>query len=70
MYLTFLPHVCRALVPEIRVRPEMFCVFQYIDVLTCVILLAVKIIHKASRQVSECADTWYKWIQPTETVER
>ena len=32
-----LPRVCRTLVPEIRVRPEMLCVFQYIDVLTCVI---------------------------------
>ena len=32
-----LPRVCRTLVPEIRVRPEMLRVFQYIDVLTCVI---------------------------------
>ena len=32
-----LPRVCRTLVPEIRVRPEILRVFQYIDVLTCVI---------------------------------
>ena len=32
-----LPRVCCTLVPEIRVRPEMFCVFRYIDVLTYVI---------------------------------
>ena len=30
-------HVCRTLVPEICVGPEMLCVFWYIDVLTCVI---------------------------------
>ena len=32
-----LPRVFHTLVPEIRVRPEMLRVFQYIDVLTCVI---------------------------------
>ena len=32
-----LPRVCHTLVPEIRVHPEMIHVFQYIDVLTCVI---------------------------------
>ena len=32
-----LPLVCRTLVPEIRVRPEMLRVFWYIDMLTCVI---------------------------------
>ena len=32
-----LPRVCRTLVPEIRVHPEMLHVFRYIDVLTCVI---------------------------------
>ena len=32
-----LPRVRRTLVPEIRVRPEMLCIFRYIDVLTCVI---------------------------------
>ena len=32
-----LPHACRTLVPKICVRPEMLCVFWYIDVLTCVI---------------------------------
>ena len=31
-----LPRVCRTLVSEIRVRPEMLRVFRYIDVLTCV----------------------------------
>ena len=31
------PSVCRTLVPEIRVHPEMLRVFQYIDVLTYVI---------------------------------
>ena len=28
---------CRTLVPEICVCPEILCVFQYIDVLTCMI---------------------------------
>ena len=39
MYLCMyhLPHVCRTLVPRIRVCPEMLRVFRYIDVLTCVI---------------------------------
>ena len=32
-----LSRICRTLVPEIRVRPEMLHVFRYIDVLTCVI---------------------------------
>ena len=32
-----LPHACRTLVPKIHVRPKMLRVFQYIDVLTCVI---------------------------------
>ena len=32
-----LPRVCHTLVPEIHVRPEIIHVFQYIDVLTCVI---------------------------------
>ena len=32
-----LPHVRYTLVPEIRVRPEMLRVIQYIDVLMCVI---------------------------------
>ena len=35
--LYHLPRVCHTLVPEIRLRPEMLRVFQYIDVLTCVI---------------------------------
>ena len=29
--------VCHTLVPKIRVRPEMLCVFWYIEVLVCVI---------------------------------
>ena len=39
MYLSMyhLPRVCRTLVPEIHVRPEMLHVFRYIGVLTCVI---------------------------------
>ena len=36
MYLS-LPRICRTLVPKICVCPEMLRVFQYIDVLTCVI---------------------------------
>ena len=32
-----LPHVCRTLVLEICVRPEMLRVFRYIDVVTYVI---------------------------------
>ena len=32
-----LPRVCRTLVPEIHVRPEILHVFRYIDMLTCVI---------------------------------
>ena len=38
MYVSnVLLRVCRTLVPEIRVHPEMLRVFRYIDVLTCVI---------------------------------
>ena len=67
--------VCRTLVPEIRVRPEILRVFQYIDVFTCVIynctrlngqerLGAARVCREAyrRRQVGECADTWYKQI--------
>ena len=32
-----LPCVCRTLVPEIRVHPEILHVFRYIDMLMCVI---------------------------------
>ena len=32
-----LPRVCRTLVPEIHVHPEMLHIFWYIGVLTCVI---------------------------------
>ena len=32
-----LPHVCHTLVLEIHVRPEIHRVFQYIDMLICVI---------------------------------
>ena len=35
--LYHLPRVCRILVPEVYVRPEMLRVFQYIEVLTCMI---------------------------------
>ena len=35
--LYHLPRVCHTLVPEICVRPEIFRVFRYIDVLMCVI---------------------------------
>ena len=31
-----LPRICRTLVPEIHVHPEMLRVFRYIDMLTCV----------------------------------
>ena len=46
MYLCLyhLPHVCRTLVPEIRVRPEMLRVFRYIDVE--LLMSAVEIIDK------------------------
>ena len=55
---------CRTLVPEIRVRPEILRVFQYNNMLTCVIYGPVKTI----RQVGQCADTWYNQIQPTDTL--
>ena len=78
-----LPRVCRTLVPEIRARPEMLRVIRYIDVLTCVIYnwnskddwsyscLSHSVCREEyrRRQVGECADTWYKRIQPSETVE-
>ena len=32
LYIYHLPRVCRTLIPEIRVRPEMLRVFRYIDV--------------------------------------
>ena len=58
------------LVPEIRVRPEMFRVFRYIDVLTCVSLQLQNTARTTEnslrrslrredyrrRQVGECAD--------------
>ena len=37
IYMYHLPRVCRTLVPEIHVHPEMLHVFWYIDMLTCVI---------------------------------
>ena len=39
MYLGLyhLPRICCTLVHEIHVHPEILCVFQYIDVLMCVI---------------------------------
>ena len=56
---------------------EMLCVFQYIDVLTCLIyncictqtrMTGVCCEDYRRRQAGECADTWYKQqIQPTET---
>ena len=65
--------VCCTLVSEIRVSPEMLRVFQYIEVLTCVIynceLLLSHCEDYRRRQVGECADTWYKRIQPTGKVE-
>ena len=77
-----LPCICRTLVPKIRVHPEMLCVFRYIGVLTCVIynctrlnkqqgllVSAVKYMYiDEDYLVGECADTWYKRMQPTETV--
>ena len=39
-FMYHLPRVCPTLVPEICVRPEMLCVFRYIDVLMCVIFTA------------------------------
>ena len=32
-----LSRICHTPVPEIRVHPEMLCVFRYIEVLACVI---------------------------------
>ena len=74
----YLPRVCRTLVSEICVRPEMPRVFRYIDVLTCVFSQlkskddwsyssAIKIIDED--RVGERADTWYTQIQTTKTVE-
>ena len=76
-----LPCVCCTLVSEIRVRPEMLHVIQYIDVLTCVIYNCMHSTEQQSTRVcredyrrrqvhvGECTDTWYKQIQPTETVD-
>ena len=64
--LYHLPRVCRTLVPEIRVCTEMLHVFQYIDVLTCVIYNCMHWTAGATRvcredyrwrQVGECAQT-------------
>ena len=78
MYLSMyhLPRICCTLVPEICVCPEMLHVFQYIDVLTCMIynymhlteqqrglellVSAVSGEDYRRKQVGECADTWYK----------
>ena len=77
-----LPRVCSTQVPEICVRPEMLCIpvhwHAHVHDLqlhaldwtarttgaTCVCCEGYQ-----RRQVGECADTWYKRIQPTETVE-
>ena len=37
--LYHLPNICRTLVPKIRVRPEILCVFRYIVMLTYVIYM-------------------------------
>ena len=72
-----LPRVCRTLLPEIRVCPEMLHVFRYIDVLTCVWLTTGLSQERHERDwsysclpwristktgIGECADTWYKQI--------
>ena len=44
-----LPCVCHTLVPKIHVRPEILLVFQYIDMLKCV----VKSIHDSTEQQLE-----------------
>ena len=44
-----LPHICRTLVPEIRVRPEILHVFQYIDMLTCVICNCIHLTEQQSQ---------------------
>ena len=56
--------VCRALVPEIH---EILRVFQYIDVLTCVVynmteqtILCRENYQQRQVLVDKCADTWYK----------
>ena len=42
-----LPRVCHTLVPEIRVRPEVLRVFQYIDMLMCVVYNCIRLDSKA-----------------------
>ena len=37
--LYHLPHICRTLVPEVCLCPEILCEFQYIEVLMCVIYM-------------------------------
>ena len=73
-----LPCVCCTLIPEIHVRPEMLCVFWYIDVLMFMIVKTVTTenskdrsytLYYQQRPVGECTDTWYKQTEPTETVE-
>ena len=78
-----LPHICcTQLVPVISVCHKTLWVFQCIYVLTCVIywstdikddwsleLLVVCHTDYRRRQVGECADTWYKRIQPTDRDE-
>ena len=44
-----LPRVCYALVPEIRVHPEILCIFRYIDVRTCVIYNCIRLITNSKR---------------------
>ena len=73
--------VCRTLVPESHVYPEMTCVFLYYWCgprarLSSVMtpeqqgpeLLAVCCEDCLQRQVGKCGDTWCKWIEPTESV--
>ena len=76
--LYHLPHVCRTLVPEIRISPEILRVFRYIDVLMCMIYNRTQRMTGATRvcredyqrrQVGECTDTGCKKDSATETVE-
>ena len=62
--LYHLPRVCHILVPEICVCHKMLCVLVYLSMCSCTWLTGDQ-----RRQMSECTDTWYKWIQYTEIVE-
>ena len=75
VYVSITPRLSHPDSWDLHVRPEMLCVFRYIDVRGLQLSIdwtarttgATRVCHEDYRW-RECADTWYKQIQSTETV--